>query len=261
MTGCYKSTTQKFSAWVSNTNASSTGVNADDDFFKELDAEYGWESGSEPDSGLQASEKSAAIIEEFTAGQFNGWNERVFEGTSSYLPVISEERTVLEATTNASASLLFKRRAIDLTTTPLLEWTWKITDIYPQLASGQIDERSRAGDDFPARVYVVFRDGPLPRDALAINYIWSSKSPTGSSWSNPYQKNAIMMVVESGATRAGQWVTHKRNVAEDFKLLFNKDIRSLDGFAVMVDGDNTGSTTTSWFDKLSFSGSAEHMLK
>lgn len=67
--------------------------------------------------------------------------------------------------------------------------------------------------------------------------------------------------VDSGDAGAGQRVTRKRNVVKDFKLLFNRDISTLHGFAVMVDGDNTGAVTTSWFDKLSFSGDSDSMLQ
>ncbi len=269
MTGCYKSSGQPLSeSIVSKANAATTNDlsgdhsenNTDDDFFNELDEEYETELSAESDSA-KSSDTPPGIIEEFAAGQFKGWNERVFEGTTSYQPVIREGRTVLEATANSSASLLFKQQTVDLGSTPILEWTWKITGTYAPLASGQVDERSRAGDDFPARIYVVFRNGPLPRDALAVNYIWSSRAPIGSYWPNPYQKNAVMMVVDSGDSRAGQWVTHTRNVAEDFKQIFNKDISKLDGYAVMVDGDNTGSATTSWFDKLSFSAASDGMLQ
>ena len=39
---------------------------------------------------------------------------------------------------------------------------------------------------------------------------------------------------------SGQWVTEKRNVREDLKAVFGKDITSIDGIAIMTDSDNTG---------------------
>jgi len=38
----------------------------------------------------------------------------------------------------------------------------------------------------------------------------------------------------------GTWVTEKRNVREDFKKLFGKDITSIDAVAIMTDTDNSG---------------------
>ncbi len=217
-----------------------------DDFLDDLDNEY---------------ETQQSIFEDFTPEQAALWKQRVFKGKSEYLPVVVDQRSALQATTNASASLLFRQQTIDLKSTPILEWTWKITNTFASNVSQSTQERTRGGDDFPARIYVVFRNGPLPGDAMAINYIWASSSPVGTYWPNPYQSNAIMMVVESGEQRAGTWVTHKRNVAEDFKQLFGEDISTLHGYAVMVDGDNTGNTTTSWFDNLSFSAAGGAVIQ
>ena len=185
----------------------------------------------------------------------------MFKGETEYRSVVVDQRTALEATTNASASLLFRQKTVDLRSTPVLEWTWKISNTFNRDAQQGVSERSKAGDDFPARVYVVFRNGPLPGNAMAINYIWASSAPVGSYWPNPFQSNAIMLVVESGEQRAGSWVTHKRNVTDDFKTLFGEDISTLHGYAVMVDGDNTGNATTSWFDNLSFTAAGNTVLQ
>lgn len=250
LSGCYKSIASESSK---NTSLSGNTSNSQDDFFDELENEY--------ETSTENVATTEIVVEEFSAEDLRQWKERMFKGSSSYRPDVVDQRSVLEAKANASASLLFRQQLVNLEKSPVLKWTWKISNTYQQLASGQIDERSRGGDDFPARVYVVFRDGPLPSNALAINYVWASGETTGTYWPNPYQKNAIMMVVESGDARAGQWVSHERNVAEDFKRLFGKDISTLHGYAVMVDGDNTGNTTTSWFDRLSFSAAGGSMLQ
>ena len=195
---------------------------------------------------------------EFTEADLQQWDERSFAGHTQYSAVIEDDRSALQATTDATASLLFRQQVIDLTATPMLEWSWKISDIYAddkdagaQGGDGGF-ERTRSGDDFPARIYVVYQPGILPTEARAINYVWSSREPVGDYWPNPFQPSATMLVVESGAERIGQWITISRNVRDDFKRLHGIDTDSLHGFAVMVDGDNTGSATTSWFDYLKF---------
>lgn len=219
----------------------------EDDFQDELGTEYETPTGN--------------IVEEFTPEQTALWKQRVFKGQSDYRSVVLDQRSALQATTRESASLLFRQQTVDLKTTPILSWTWKITNIFAANTAENNAEQTKAGDDFPARIYVVFRNGPLPGDAMAINYVWASAAPVGAYWPNPFQQSAIMMVVESGGQRAGSWITHTRNVAKDFKTLFGKDITTLHGYAVMVDGDNTGNTTTSWFDNLSFSAVRSGVLQ
>lgn len=208
--------------------------------------------------GSNSATAGSAIAVDFSADELQHWDERAFAGHTQYVSVTEDNRTALQATTEATASLLFRRQTVDLSSTPILEWSWKISSVLPTKAKvgdqtpGSRFERTKAGDDFPARIYVVYQPGILPTEARAINYVWSSHEPVGEHWRNPYQSSAQMIVVESGAERIGQWVTITRNVKEDFKRFFDIDTNTLHGFAVMVDGDNTGSSTTSWFDYLKF---------
>jgi hypothetical protein len=91
----------------------------------------------------------------------------------------------------------------------LLRWSWKIGGTIP---NG--NERTKEGDDYAARVYVVF-----PRTLFwrtkAINYIWANKLPKGESLPNAFTSNAMMVAVESGDGKAGTWVTEERNLYED----------------------------------------------
>ena len=61
-----------------------------------------------------------------------------------------------------------------------------------------------------------------------------------------------MVAVRSGDQYLGDWLTEKRNVKEDFKMLFGDDVDKIDAVAVMVDGDNTGQSTTSNFGDIFF---------
>ena len=190
------------------------------------------------------------IEEQFGTDELGGWKERSFRGNSNYRSVVVDGRTALEASTDGTASLFFKQRTIDLNETPIIQWSWKISGVYA--TDGAPEERKKSGDDFPARIYVVYQPGILPSQAKAINYVWSSKEPVGAQWPNPFSKNARMVVVASGSEQQGEWVTLQRNVRQDFKDIHGIDTDTLHGYAVMVDGDNTGSATTSWFDFIRF---------
>ena len=49
-----------------------------------------------------------------------------------------------------------------------------------------------------------------------------------------------MLAARGVDDRSGEWVTEKRNVREDLKKVFGKDITSIDAIAIMTDTDNTG---------------------
>ena len=63
-----------------------------------------------------------------------------------------------------------------------------------------------------------------------------------------------MIAVQSGDTHVGEWISQRRNVAEDFAAAFDQPISELSGFAVMVDGDNSDQTGTAWFGNIDFTG-------
>jgi hypothetical protein len=79
----------------------------------------------------------------------------LFEGETDYRFVNIDGCTALRALCDASASGLVLRRTINLSKIPVLNWSWRIDNIYPDLS-----ERTRAGDDFPAGIYVV-HDGDV----------------------------------------------------------------------------------------------------
>jgi len=175
------------------------------------------------------------------------WKENSFSGNTLYELVEDDGLRVLKGTTEGAASILYKEEVIDLEKTPIISWTWKVQTVY-----GDIDERSRGGDDFPARIYVAVKDGLLPWESLTINYVWSSNEALGETWTNPYTEKAKVIVVQTGDSKTGEWVTQSRNIAADFKEVFGKNVSNIDGYAVMVDGDNADKSGTAWFADISF---------
>lgn len=186
----------------------------------------------------------------FARHSLEDWTERSFDGNTQYELVDERGVRVLKGHTEGQASILFHKSEIDLRSNPIMHWSWKVDRTYLD-----IDEKSRDGDDFPARLYVVAKTGFLPWETVAINYVWASTIPVGESWINPFTQKAIMVAVQSGDSHVGTWVSHSRDVAADFKQLFNIDIDKLTGYAVMVDGDNANKEATAWFGEIKFSPS------
>ncbi len=183
----------------------------------------------------------------FSRGELNGWQEKRFQGETDYRLFRHNSQTALRARSHGSASGRFKEVQIDLATTPVLHWSWKIDN----LLQG-VDEQSKAGDDYPARVYVVFSGGVFFWRTQAINYVWSSNQPVGTTWPNAFTANAKMIAVQSGGDRLGQWVSEQRNVAEDYRRLFGTAPRKVDAVAIMTDTDNTGQRASAWYGDIWF---------
>ncbi len=184
---------------------------------------------------------------DFPDTSLTGWHEESFHGNTEYTLINEDGNRVLRGYTNGNASVLYKKKRISLSQTPWLSWTWKVDRTY-----GDIDEQSRSGDDFPARLYVVARTGFLPWESMAVNYVWSSSTPVDTAWHNPYTSKARMIAVQSGDALVDQWVLQRRNVIEDFQRLFGVNVDELDGYALMVDGDNTGEMATGYFGQIQF---------
>jgi hypothetical protein len=169
----------------------------------------------------------------FSAGDLAGWESRAFKGATQYAIVADGGRRVLSARTNAGASGRFRKIRIDLTQTPFINFSWKVSGVYEG-----INEAAKAGDDFPARVYVVRERGVMGMSTIALNYVWSSVRPVGSMWASPYTSQVKLIALDSGAGKAGTWSRHKRNVREDLRRAFGEDITEIDAVALMSDSDN-----------------------
>ncbi len=62
----------------------------------------------------------------------------------------------------------------------------------------------------------------------------------------------MMLAVRSGENEAGQWVSEKRNIRDDFKALFGEDITEIHAVAIMSDSDNTGQSATAYYGDIFF---------
>jgi hypothetical protein len=62
----------------------------------------------------------------------------------------------------------------------------------------------------------------------------------------------MMIVVESGARRVGEWVEVERDILADYRRAFNEDPPPVSGVAVMTDTDQTGASATAWFGDIVF---------
>jgi hypothetical protein len=174
------------------------------------------------------------------------WETQRFEGRTEYAWVPADaagapHAAVRATCRDATASGRVVRDSVVLSDTPVLEWRWRVDSSYSGL-----DETTKAGDDYAARVYVVAERWPRFR-SRAINYVWAGSQPRGSTWENAFASQFMMVAVRSGDERVGEWLTERRDVREDFRNLHDIEPDTIDALAIMTDCDNAGQRTTAWY--------------
>ena len=160
----------------------------------------------------------------------------------------NENGNFLKAVADNAASGLGKEIKIDLNKTPFINITWKI-----EKDLQGINENSKKGHDFAARVFAVKKTGATPLSNRAINYVFSSNSKVGQSSPSPYTKKSIDNVLSTTKDNLNEWVTVKANVKKDFKKFHDLDVNELDGLAIMADTDNSKMKSISYFQNIYFS--------
>jgi hypothetical protein len=180
----------------------------------------------------------------FATEGLSGWEIKKFKGQTAYSLVREGNATILKAHSVSSASGLFKKIKLDPTRYRHLSWSWKIDST---IKNG--DERHKEGDDYAARVYVVF-PGRFFWQMKAINYIWANRLPKGAHIPNAFSSNAMMLAVESGNERTGQWIREERDILADYRKMFGEEPYSIGAIAIMTDTDNTGGEATAWYSDI-----------
>jgi len=192
------------------------------------------------------------MAEELVIGNFSieglaGWGPKSFNGITEYRLIQENDTTVVKATSLGAASGLVKKVSFDPQKYRYLSWSWKILHTIP---GG--DETTKAGDDYAARIYVVF-PGKYFWQTKAINYIWANYLNSGASIPNAYTSSAIMVAVQSGPNNAGQWLVEKRDIFADYKNLFGSDPGETSAIAIMTDTDDTGENAIAWYGDITLS--------
>lgn len=187
---------------------------------------------------------ASRVIDDFEAGLAPGWTVKEFKGLTDYAVVADGGGRVLRAESKGTASGLVYKIDYAPGDYPVLAWRWKVANI---VAAG--DERVKSGDDYAARVYVIFPHW-LFFKTRSINYIWANKLPKEAFLPNAFTGNAVMLAVESGPVRVGEWIGERRNIIADYRRLFGEEPPAVGAIAIMTDTDQTGSAATAWFDDL-----------
>lgn len=194
-------------------------------------------------------------VSNFAEKGLAGWKHRRFAGSTKYRIVELDGSKVLRAHTRSSASTIYRRIKVDLEKYPILNWSWRISNVYNVTNPG-----SKDGDDYAARIYVVAStDGGGQK---VLNYVWANhvwanhvwaNADSEDIWLNPFSSDSVMIGTASNNETVGRWKAEQVNVRQDFMRVFNIDVSEIDMIAIMSDSDNSGGEATAWFGEIFFS--------
>ena len=188
---------------------------------------------------------------EFTENELSTLKVRKVRGADAktrYSLGNNENGKFLRAEANNSASGLGKEIKINLIETPFLNITWKIEKDLPG-----IDEGSKKGHDYAARVFVVKKTGATPLSNRAMNYVFSSNNDVNTYHPSPFTKKSIDYVLSTTKENLNEWVTVKVNVKDHFKKFHNLDLDEINGVAIMSDTDNSKLSSIAYYQNIYFS--------
>ena len=172
------------------------------------------------------------------------------------------ERHYLKAESQDSASAIVYKDSFTVYDYPRVKWRWKVNNVY---AKG--DARTKSGDDYPMRVYVMFEYDPdragtfekieygiakklygeYPPES-SLSYVWASKEEPASILVSPFTDRAMMVLLQKGPKNVGTWQDQEINIVDDYQKAFGRKPPIRARIAIMNDSDNTGEHSISFME-------------
>jgi hypothetical protein len=185
---------------------------------------------------------------DFTEDEFKTLQVKKVKGETTWRLGSNEKGNFIKAEAEGKGSGLGKEVKIDLSKTPFINITWKVE----KDLSG-INEKTKKGHDYAARVFVIKKIGSTMLSNRAINYVFSSNQNVDENWRSPYTKKSVDYVLSTTKENLDTWVTVKANVKDHFKKFHDLDVVDLTGVAIMMDTDNSKLKAISYFQNIYFS--------
>lgn len=188
---------------------------------------------------------------------------------TDYRVVEVDGTPALGAEGREGGSGLWRKIRVDPQHTPILEWRWRVPR--PEAGSPPLSVTSRASP--MARLSLAFHGDAAALDFedrarlrlakmltvhglpyASLLYVWMMDKPVDAVLHSPHTERVRMIVVESGALRAGEWVTIRRNVAEDYRRAFGEEPGDIVSVGLMTDHGDDGSPRRTIYGDIIFRG-------
>jgi hypothetical protein len=198
---------------------------------------------------------SRVLVEDWSKTQVGhkgappGWKTQSWGSPKYEFEVVSESPTqVLHLVSNGDSSTIIKEVKVDCKDYPVLQWTWKVIE----LPKGG-DSRKKATDDQAGQISVTFPRFPSAVRSRIIDYIWDTTTPAGTIVKSQKTGLVTYIVVRSGQTDLGKWLTESRNICEDYKKIYGEEPEEkIEGLSIGIDSDDTRSRAEAYIGEIFF---------
>ena len=191
------------------------------------------------------------------------WEPVKFRGTppTTYTYERLADGLALRADSRRSASGLVFELPQELEPAAI-SWRWRL-----ERCVDNAQENERAGDDFAARVFVLFGrrswtpfgwfrrqlfQGPFGRitPKRALSYVWASHATRGDVAFSPWSSDVFQIVARAGCREDTNWVTERFDLDRDFARAFREPTPHVVALAVMTDTDDTSGHAVAWYGEV-----------
>lgn len=144
---------------------------------------------------------------------------------------------------------IYRAAGINLSETPMIHFSWKV-QIHPD---GQV---GTAKDDAAVQVHLDFGRRGLRRQVLS--YIFDPQAKPGGCYDDSsFVAINRAIVLNSGQEKVGEWLSHSRNVARDFRACYGTDPPRVQNISVFCDSNDSNTESLGYCTEITFTKLAE----
>ncbi|MGH7313654.1 MAG: DUF3047 domain-containing protein [Candidatus Rokuibacteriota bacterium] len=185
------------------------------------------------------------MIEDWTAyavgtqGIPPGWQRQNWGSPAYDFTVVNHEgQRALHLESRTDSSTISKKlKGIALKETPILEWRWKAV-VLPKGGNSC----KKDADDQAAQLYVTWPRFPAAVRSRIIGYVWDTTAPIGTVCKSGKTGLVTYIVVRSGPTDLGKWLTERRDLHADFKQVYGEEPEDPGAISIAIDTNDTQTT-------------------
>lgn len=206
----------------------------------------------------------AVVIDDFqgySSSPFSKWmiRDATRKAADSVYRLLAENDNIyLGADSSGSSIQIAKKVSWNINRHPLLTWKWRARRL-----PANANEAYGNTNDSAASIYVIFQRARVPfmpwdrQPINVIKYVWSTTLPVGSVVNKKKEKLGVViyegrfLVLQTGRTRLGSWMTERRNVFDDYRRLFGTSPPGNPVLvAILTDSNETRSSAAADYDDI-----------
>jgi hypothetical protein len=174
------------------------------------------------------------------------WTLKVKSGKAHVMVLQQQDSSILHLRCENASYSIERPLSVLLDQHPLFTWRWKAMKLP---SSG--DVRRKALNDQGLQILLAFENRKV------ISYVWDANAPEGTvtdeSLGWPFNLSVKVIVVKSGTDRVNEWITHTRDVHQDYRNLFSENPPALKGLRIQANTQYTQDRSEGMIQSIAFS--------